>query len=218
MLPTHSGQNSSRKNLKWPLFLILMVVSILAYTHTSNTDLIVNKKSASHTKNAKVMHKVTTPPQVLAWLDENAINGHHSPLMTKHEKSNLDSAPTNIITADNKADTEQSFQFSEDEAPTGKSIAPSGKHTAYYDPNNNLARSQYISTGGSAGGSGGSGGGGKGGKSEGNNDPSPNGPAIGDEHGDGDGNVSAVPLPPAIWLLGSALIGLAGLRKRTTLN
>ncbi|OZA05961.1 MAG: hypothetical protein B7X95_04615 [Methylophilaceae bacterium 17-44-8] len=69
--------------------------------------------------------------------------------------------------------------------------------------------------GGSAGGFGGAGGGGGGGRDKNKQPPiitisgDPN-----NTSGETESNLSAVPAPPAIWLLGTALIGLMGVRRK----
>lgn len=74
----------------------------------------------------------------------------------------------------------------------------------------------------SGGGAGGAGGGGAGGGRRENNraqyvaleDLQEDGNSEKTEGGSSDGGVSAVPVPPAIWLMSSALIGLLGLRRK----
>lgn len=204
MLLIRSRRSASRKSLKWPLFLILMIISILAYTHTSSTDIITNTKPAASKKLTKVENDNTSLHQGLALWDKQTNDIQHSSVSNKHYILKHNHSPANVIASDNQADIDQSFQFAEGEEPIDNNIESKIQNIAHFDPSNHQDRSQYISGGGA------SGGGGKGGKAGDKKDPSDN--VKGNEPGNE--NISAVPLPPAIWLLGSALLGLAGLRRK----
>lgn len=204
MLLIHSRRNASRKNLKWPLFFILMIISILAYTSMSDPNTIANTKTTASKKLTKVGNDITTPHQELALWNEKTREIKYSSIMNKHVISNHEHSPANVIASDSQTDIDQSFQFVEDEGPTDNNNKSKPQNIAHFDPSNNPDRREYISGGA------GSGGGGKGGKAGDKKNPPDNtkGNELGNE------NISAVPLPPAIWLLGSALLGLAGLRRK----
>jgi hypothetical protein len=207
MLPVQNKHHTSKKHFKWSLFLILMAISVFAYTTTSKSDKFdqtidaVNHKHHQSSKNNRI------DQEKLGLHAFEFITSQNDDNFGKHSIFNNDQTVIGLLSKEDKEDATQTFEFSEDDEQAGNH-QPKKLHHSYPNHNEGAGKGQYIvSNGGSGGASGGSSGSGEKSGNENNNDPKTE-----------IQQTSAVPVPPAIWLLGSALLGFAGLRRRKNAN
>jgi hypothetical protein len=207
MLPVQKKQHTSKKHSKWPLFLILMAISVFAYTTTSKSDKFdqtidaVNHKHLQSSKNNQIDQEKLGPHAF------EFITSQNDETFGKHGIFNNDQTVVGLLSKEEKEDAAQTFEFPEEGEQVGNH-QPKNLHHSYPNNYGGAGSGQYIvSNGGTGGASGGSSGSGGKSENENNNDPKTE-----------IQQTSAIPVPPAIWLLGSALLGFAGLRRRKNAN
>lgn len=209
-----SKQTKTKKS-KYLLFALLGLLSFFAYTNHYNAtkSIDADKVAALKAKNKSKPNQTQelhTPfierweknyAEVEAYLADNGFRKTPFFLEGEMVASNDVNHLFELPTEETGAGIERYIQDLDDATVAG--LVPNG---------------MSAPSGGGFGGAGGGAGGGGGGRN-GRNNPSylvppsdldPNNPNT----PDGDGGVSAVPVPPAIWLLGSALLGFVGLRRK----
>lgn len=228
-MSTRTQRNRREKKAKYLLFAILGLMSLFAYT--------THYKSQQEISSDRISESVK--PKFKAFKQHEII----SPFAERWEKMYADADIESYLLDDDFKKTRHFFDgynvaSNEDFVlPTEETGAGNPKENHIQNLNDVVVADMVptgYSTGGSAaggGGVGGVGGGGAGGGRDnnrtqyvakedveegGNGDNTGNNPSNGDANGGGssNGGVSAVPLPSAIWLLGSAFIGFIGLRRK----
>ena len=221
MLAMQSKQSTFKKSFKWSLFLILMAASVFAYTNTAkkNQGELIQPKKTGPVKKYTQNDKNNLPNHVVFDLVKDITPqnnnfkhiGDRSFFNLNDQEDHGHKKEVSFLSKQDTENPEQTFQYPEEGGQAGNNTPNQPQLLARFNPDNNPIRSQYIQGQGAGGGStgAGAGGGGNGGSKEGEGNPDN---TIG---GEGNGTaVSAVPVPPAIWLLGSALLGFVGLRRR----
>jgi hypothetical protein len=217
-----SSRQTKTKKSKYLLFAVLGLLSFFAYTNSYNAtksidaDKIAALKAKNKSKSQQTQELHT--PFVERWektytdIDEYLADSGfrktpfflEGQMVASNDINNLFELPTE----ETGAGIERYIRDLDDAAAA--SIVPA---------------SVSAPSGGGSGGSFAAGGGGGGGNGGGRNNPSylatPSDldPNNSDDSNNtnipgNDGNLSAVPVPPAIWLLGSALLGFVGLRRK----
>lgn len=226
-MSARAQRNKRAKKLKYMLFAILGLLSFIAYTMQHNASKFSDIDQIAQSSQAR--SKAHQPQDVIA------------PFTQRWQQAQTDIE--NYLMDDGFEKTRYFFEgynvASNDEfvLPTEETGAGNPKENHIQNLNDVVVADMVptgYSTGGSAaggGGVGGVGGGGAGGGRDnnrtqyvakedleegGNGDNTDNNPSNGDANGGGssNGGLSAVPLPSAIWLLGSAFIGFIGLRRK----
>lgn len=222
-MSTRAQRNKRAKKLKYMLFAILGLLSFIAYTMQHNASKFSDIDQIAQSSQAR--SKAQQPQEVIA------------PFTQRWQQAQTDIE--NYLMDDGFEKTRYLFEgynvVSNDEfvLPTEETGAGNTKESYIQDLSDaivaDLVPTGYSSGGPFSNGTGaGGGGGGRGDNNRtqyvakedveegGNGDNTDNNPSNGDANGGGyyNGDVSAVPLPSAIWLLGSAFIGFIGLRRK----
>lgn len=217
-MSTRAQRNKRAKKLKYMLFAILGLLSFIAYTMQHNASKFSDIEQIAQSSQAR--SKAQQPQEVIA------------PFTQRWQQAQTDIE--NYLMDDGFEKTRYFFEgynvVSNDEfvLPTEETGAGNTKESYIQDLSDaivaDLVPTGYSSGGPSSNGTGaGAGGGGAGGGRGDNNrtqyvakeDFNPEG--TGDVSGGGSGNdLSAVPVPSAIWLLGSAFIGFICVRRKLT--
>jgi hypothetical protein len=209
MLSIQTTHSTSIKKLKWPLFFTLMVISILAYTNTSKLDKLdlgkLDQKTpvtnSKHFEDSKTKLILAKEIDLGEYQPKTKIKAESSgkPLVFNHEHSMV-----GLLSTEDKEKTEQTFKFPEEDEYSANNSPAKFKHLAKFNPNIGPKTTEYIQGISS-----------KGAQSGANTKP------VGESNNENKTeedtskeNLAAVPVPPAIWLLGSAFLGFAGMRKR----
>lgn len=227
-MSTRAQRNKRAKKLKYMLFAILGLLSFIAYTMQHNASKFSDIDQIAQSSQAR--SKAHQSQEVIA------------PFTQRWQQAQTDIE--NYLMDDGFEKTRYFFEgynvASNDEfvLPTEETGAGNTKESYIQDLSDaivaDLVPTGYSSGGTSSNGAGagaGVGGGAGGGRGDnnrtqyvakedleegGNGDNTGNNPSNGDANGGGssNGGVSAVPLPSAIWLLGSAFIGFIGMRRK----
>lgn len=210
-MKSRARKHTKNNRLKYALFAMLTLLSLIAYAMQRG-----HKSIEVDTADIKSGHAVGIP---------SAAPEAHTPFIQRWEKASgpidpvLRDSPfkhANFFQPGEIVASNEVFELSSEETGAG---VPKILERYVMDLEDAIAAGfiPHQDSGNFAGGGvGGAGGGGGGGKNKQPNyivktdDLNPNDTGT----GGGKDNISAVPVPPAIWLLGSAFIGFIGLRRK----
>ncbi len=201
-------KQSKTKRIKYSLFAILSLLSLIAYTmhyNASQSQYSDQLANLGKTSNKAKLHQELHTPFVQRW---NKVYAE------VHDYLNEDGFQKTRFFLDGEiVASNDVFELPTEETGAGLEQYIQDLNDAVIA---DMVPNQVSANGGSAGGIGGGGGGSGGGRDKKKQTPyqtisdlDPSNTGNG-----GDTELSAVPAPPAIWLLGSAILGLIGLRRK----
>lgn len=210
------------KRSKWLVFIVLTLISLFAYTsideHPAPSK--VASKTLLHSSNLNTItgesfHTRTSLPIASFFSDELPyLVADISPNQSIYEMINETSNDVRLNENVTNDDTEHLFPDTDKTIYKSNNLRQLNQHV-------NANAAQYIvSQANNSGAAGASGGGGAGGGSNTRNQPSLIDKEDLNQDNTDSENLSpaTVPLPPAIWLFGTALLSLMGIKRKTRLN
>ena len=196
----NTRKQNKTKRIKYIVFAIMSLLSLIAYTMHNNAPQVTNNDQmptlAKH-KTKAIQHKELLTPFAQHW---NKVYAKVEDYLAGEGFQKTRFFLDGEVIASNDV-----FEL-----PTEESGA--GLEQYVQDLNDAVIADMVLNRPAGSGAFGsGIGGGGAGGGNRGKNQPQY---LTTGELGAGEGNLSAVPVPPAIWLLSSAILGLVGLRRK----